>query len=285
MTRTILPTPRKAAQYALTLATLAIGTVAAYWAYLVVKQEHILFMTHRLPESVMPENFRSYSQAVPGGQVRGLIYSPLDPEAMTDMVVYVPGRGEDARTTGRAVALWLLPGFGFASLNYRGVANSEGLPTEVAAVNDFCQLADHLRQVYPFVRLHLVGRSLGTGVAVQLAARQEFASVQLVTPYDSLIEVARKRFPFVPLDWLLRHQFNSMEHCKTVAAKTQVLLAETDDVVEHAHSQRLIDAWPTPIRAETIANTDHHSIVASERTWMAVGVFALAVSEPAQKLA
>ena len=59
----------------------------------------------------------------------------------------------------------------------------------------------------------MVGLSLGSGVAIQLVAQQQtFASLQLITPYDSMLEVARKRFPLVPLSLLLRHQFNSLAH-------------------------------------------------------------------------
>jgi alpha/beta superfamily hydrolase len=258
--------------------------LTAYWTLLATRQERFVFDMHKAPPQDVDEGVSTYSHIVQGGMVRGLIAHPSGDEALTHILVYVPGRGEDVRVTAR-LASQLPKGRGFASLNYRGVADSDGRPSERSAVADFCQLCRHLRRAYPGVRLHLVGRSLGTGVAVQLAAKWDFASLQLITPYDRLIEVARRRFPLVPLDLLLRHQFASLEHCKTVAAKAQVLLAETDDVVEHARSHRLVRAWPQPIRVRHVAGTDHHSIVEVAETWCSLANFAWALAKPVRKAA
>jgi hypothetical protein len=122
-------------------------------------------------------------------------------------------------------------------------------------------------------------------VAIQLVAQQDFSSLQLVTPYDSMLEVAKRRFPLVPLSLLLRHQFNSLAHCKEVAAKTQVLLAERDDVVLPERSQKLIAAWPTPISAQTITGSDHHNIMGLESTWLHLVDFALTAVLPEPKAA
>ncbi|MES1265466.1 MAG: alpha/beta fold hydrolase, partial [Variovorax sp.] len=197
---------------------------------------------------------------------------------------YFAGRGEDVRATAQALH-WLPEGFGFAAVNYRGVADSEGHPSEIASVTDACQFANHLRRALPHARLHVVGRSLGTGVAIQLVARQHFSSLQLVTPYDSMLEVAKRRYPLVPLSLLLRHQFNSLAHSREVAAKTQVLLAESDEVVLHERSQKLIDAWPTPVSVQTIAGSNHHDIMSFETTWLHLVDFALTAVLPAPEAA
>ncbi len=211
--------------------------------------------------------------------VRGYVYHPQGADALQDLFIYFAGRGEDVRATAKALH-WLPDGFGFAAVNYRGVADSEGHPSEVASVQDASQFANHLRRAFPHARLHVVGRSLGTGVAVQLVARQDFSSLQLVTPYDSMLEVAKRRFPLVPLSLLLRHQFNSLAHCREVAAKTQVLLAERDDVVLPERSEKLIAAWPTPICVQTVPVSDHHNIMGLEATWLHLVDFALTAVLP-----
>ena len=216
--------------------------------------------------------------------VRGYVYHPQGEDALRDLFIYFAGRGEDVRATAQMLH-WLPEGFGFAALNYRGVADSQGRPSEIASVEDAAQFANHLRRAFPHARLHVVGRSLGTGVAIQLVARQEFASLQLVTPYDSMLQVAKRRFPLVPLSLLLRHQFNSLEHSREVAAKTQVLLAERDDVVLPERSARLIEAWPTPISVQTVPGSDHHSIMGLEATWLYLIDFALTSILPEPKVA
>ncbi|BEP66355.1 MULTISPECIES: alpha/beta hydrolase [unclassified Variovorax] len=277
-------TQAKIARIALSASAAAIGSLAAYWTLLATRQGHILFNARKLPVVHLSDDFSTYSHPVPGGMVRGYVYHPQGEDALQDLFIYFAGRGEDVRATAQMLH-WLPEGFGFAALNYRGVADSQGAPSEIASVADAAQFASHLRRAFPQARLHVVGRSLGTGVAIQLVARQEFASLQLITPYDSLLEVAKKRFPLVPLSLLLRHRFNSIEHSKEVAAKTQVLLAAKDDVVPHERSEKLIAAWPTPVSVQTVSNSDHHNITGLEETWLMLVDFALTAVLPEPKVA
>ena len=277
-------TQAKIARIALSASAAAIGSLAAYWTLLATRQGHILFNARKLPVVHLSDDFSTYSHPVPGGMVRGYVYHPQGEDALQDLFIYFAGRGEDVRATAQMLH-WLPEGFGFAALNYRGVADSQGAPSEIASVADAAQFASHLRRAFPQARLHVVGRSLGTGVAIQLVARQEFASLQLITPYDSLLEVAKKPFPLVPLSLLLRHRFNSIEHSKEVAAKTQVLLAAKDDVVPHERSEKLIAAWPTPVSVQTVSNSDHHNITGLEETWLMLVDFALTAVLPETKAA
>lgn len=274
----------KVFRIALSASAAAIGSLAAYWTLLATRQGDILFNARKLPVVHLSEDFSTYSHTVPGGMVRGYVYHPQGEDALQDLFIYFAGRGEDVRATAQMLH-WLPEGFGFAALNYRGVADSQGRPSEIASVEDASQFANHLRRAFPQARLHVVGRSLGTGVAIQLVAHQPFESLQLVTPYDSMLEVAKKRFPLVPLSLLLRHQFNSLEHSREVAAKTQVLLAEHDDVVLPERSAKLINAWPTPIQVQTVPGSDHHSIMGLEATWLYLIDFALTAILPEPKVA
>jgi len=269
----------KAFRIALSASAAAIGGMAAYWTLLATRQGHILFNARKLPVVHLSDDFSTYSHTVPGGMVRGYVYHPQGEDALQDLFIYFAGRGEDVRATAQALH-WLPEGFGFAAVNYRCVSYSDAHPAEIASVADAIQFANHLRKAFPQARLHVVGRSLGTGVAIQLVAQQDFSSLQLVTPYDSMLEVAKKRFPLVPLALLLRHRFDSLTHCKEVAAKTQVLLAERDDVVLPERSQKLIAAWPTPISVQTVPASDHHSIMGLEATWLHLVDFALTAILP-----
>ncbi|MEN7529627.1 alpha/beta fold hydrolase [Cupriavidus sp. DL-D2] len=257
--------------------TLAATVVTAsgfvcYWTFLAVNQERLLFDARRRPPRDLPEGIEAYSHPVPGGLFRGYTYRASE-EGVRDLLFYLPGRGEDVLETLQFMK-WLPPGMGFATFDYRGLGHSDGMPSEAAAVADASQFLLHIRRAFPGVRVHVVGRSLGTGVAIQLADLQDFESLQLITPYDSLLEIVRKRFPLVPLRQLMRHHFDSIAHCKKVVQSTKVLLAETDDVVPHECSERLMAAWPGPVAVQTIAGTDHHTIVERPETWLALCEFA-----------
>ncbi|UIF91202.1 alpha/beta hydrolase [Cupriavidus sp. UYPR2.512] len=245
---------------------------ACYWTYLTLNQERLLFDARRRPPRDLPDGIIGYSHLIPGGVVRGYIYhTPGD--NVRDLLFYLPGRGEDVLET-LLYARWLPAGMAFATYDYRGLGHSDGLPSEGAAVADASQFLLHARRVFPDTRVHVVGRSLGTGVAIQLADLQDFESLQLITPYDSLLELVRKRFPLVPLRQLMRHHFDSISHCKKVVQSTKVLLAETDEVVPHECSERLMAAWPGPVALQTVPATNHFTIIEREETWLALGEFA-----------
>jgi uncharacterized protein len=248
------------------------GGFACYWTYLAVNQERLLFDARRRPPRDLPDGINAYSHAVPGGLFRGYTFH-ADHEGVRDLLFYLPGRGEDVLETLQFMH-WLPAGMGFATFDYRGLGHSDGMPSEAAAVADASQFLLHIRRAFPGVRVHVVGRSLGTGVAIQLADLQDFESLQLITPYDSLLEIVRKRFPLVPLRQLMRHHFDSISHCKKVVQSTKVLLAERDDVVPHECSERLMAAWPGPVSVQTIAGTDHYTIVERAETWLALCEFA-----------
>ncbi|WP_423199946.1 MULTISPECIES: alpha/beta hydrolase [unclassified Cupriavidus] len=257
-----------------------------YWTYLAVNQERLLFDARRRPPRDLPEGILAYSHTVPGGMLRGYVYHAGDDGddggsgggVVQDLLFYLPGRGEDVLDTLQYVK-WLPPGMGFATFDYRGLGHSDGMPSEAAAVADASQFLLHIRRAFPGVRVHVVGRSLGTGVAIQLADLQDFESLQLITPYDSLLEIVRKRFPLVPLRQLMRHHFDSISHCKKVVQSTKVLLAETDAVVPHECSERLIAAWPGPVALQTIDGTDHFTIIERQETWLALCAFAQQVPQ------
>jgi pimeloyl-ACP methyl ester carboxylesterase len=257
---------------ALAAALMTASGFACYWTYLALNQERLLFDARRRPPGDLPDGIIGYSHRIPGGVVRGYIYqAPGD--TVRDLLFYLPGRGEDVLDTLQ-YARWLPSGMAFATYDYRGLGHSDGRPSEGAAVADASQFLLHVRRLFPGTRVHVVGRSLGTGVAIQLADLQDFESLQLITPYDSMLELVRKRFPLVPLRQLMRHHFDSISHCKKVVQSTKVLLAATDEVVPHACSERLMAAWPGPVALQTVPGTDHFTIIEREETWLSLCEFA-----------
>ncbi|MCP3019847.1 alpha/beta hydrolase [Cupriavidus basilensis] len=276
---------------ALAAVLLTAGGFTCYWTYLTLNQGRLLFDARRRPPRDLPDGISAYSHEVPGGFLRGYVYGAQgEQDAATgetvrnaqtarDLLFYLPGRGEDVLDTMQYLA-WLPPGVGFATMDYRGLGHSDGQPSEAAAVADASQFLLHLRRRFPGTRVHVVGRSLGTGVAIQLADLQDFESLQLITPYDSLLEIVRKRFPLVPLRQLMRHHFDSISHCKKVVQSTKVLLAEVDEVVPHECSERLIAAWPGHVAQQMMPGTNHFTIIEQPETWRALAEFAQQVGRP-----
>lgn len=109
-------------------------------------------------------------------------------------------------------------------------------------------------------RVAVVGRSLGSGVAVQVAKERPAHSVVLITPYDSILALAQRRFRGVPVSYLLRHRFESIKYASLLSAPTYVLRAASDDVVPHMHTDVLVSKLLRVHLDETIPDSDHMNI-------------------------
>ncbi|MFZ3285394.1 MAG: alpha/beta fold hydrolase [Telluria sp.] len=177
-------------------------------------------------------------------------------------VVYFGGRSEEvswvARDAGR-----LFPGMAVLAVNYRGYGDSQGDPGEQHMVDDGRMLYDWLAErahVDP-KRVAVVGRSLGSGVAVQVASERAAHSVVLITPYDSILAIAKRRFRnTVPIEYVLRHRFESVKYAAALTAPTYVLRAASDDVVPHSHTDLLVAKLGRLHLDEIVPGSDHLNI-------------------------
>ena len=106
----------------------------------------------------------------------------------------------------------------------------------------------------------MVGRSLGSGVAVQVARDRPVHSVVLITPYDSILAIAKRRFRAVPVEYVLRHRFESVKYAPQLKAPTFVLRAANDDVVPHSHTDMLVAQLAGLEGDETVPDSDHMNI-------------------------
>ena len=176
-------------------------------------------------------------------------------------VIYFGGRSEEvswvARDAGR-----MFPGMMVLVVNYRGYGKSHGIPGEQHMVDDGRMLFDWLAKrghVDP-TKVAVVGRSLGSGVAVQVALERAVHALVLITPYDSILALARKRFRAVPVGFVLRHKFESVKYAALLKAPTYVLRAAIDDIVPHAHTDRLVAKLARLDLDETVPDSDHNNI-------------------------
>lgn len=169
------------------------------------------------------------------------------------------GNAEDADWRLRHFGGWLHD-VDIATFFYRGYGPSGGMPSEEALVADATLIHDRLVARLEPARVVAGGFSLGSGVAAQLARRRPLDGVILVTAFDSILSVAAKRYPFVPVPWLLRHPFRSDEALGGLGMPVAVIAAEQDDIVPPRHTRRLIDELAQPVLVAWIKNADHVSI-------------------------
>jgi fermentation-respiration switch protein FrsA (DUF1100 family) len=155
------------------------------------------------------------------------------------VVIYFPGNGDVlARTVGRLRAI-TSSGIGLVALSYRGYAGSSGQPSEQGLLLDAAAAYAFTSARYSADRIVLWGFSLGSGVAVAVAADHPVGKLILEAPYTSIADVAALHFWIVPVRWLLRDRFHSDERIARVTAPLLIMHGERDRTIPIAFGERL----------------------------------------------
>jgi pimeloyl-ACP methyl ester carboxylesterase len=194
------------------------------------------------------------SLAVPGAVLK-ISERPL---AGARALIYLGGNAEDVSASLPTLAR-AFPGHALYLMHYRGYAGSTGEPSEQALVDDAVLLFDRVAAAHPEVAV--VGRSLGSGVALQLASRRPVNRLVLVTPFDSIADLAAQQFPVFPVRWLLRDKFESWRYAQQIRTPTLVLAAGRDEVIPAWSTQRLIARFAQGVATtRVIPDAGHNTI-------------------------
>jgi fermentation-respiration switch protein FrsA (DUF1100 family) len=122
-------------------------------------------------------------------------------------------------------------GTGIVALSYRGYAGSSGQPSERGLLRDAAAAYAFTAARYSADRIVVWGFSLGTGVAVALAAEHPVGKLILEAPYTSIADVAAAAFRFLPVRWLIRDPFRSDQRIARVTAPLLIMHGERDPTV------------------------------------------------------
>jgi hypothetical protein len=166
-------------------------------------------------------------------------------------------------------------GWTVAGVNYRGYGTSEGRPGERELLDDGLAAFDALagRPDVDARRIVVVGRSLGTGVAVHVAAARPVAGAILISPFDSLVAVGRMHYPWLPVDWLLRHRFDSAALAPSVGVPMLTIVGAADGIIPPVRSRALFDAWAGPGTWVAIPGADHNDLGSTPDFWAPIATF------------
>ena len=236
-------------------------------------------------------------------QQRTLIYLPQFTFVPADQTSFELQRGDGIvlrgwhlPADGRAVVIyfggnaeavqWLLPHAGqlfpdhdLYLLPYRGYGASDGQPSQQLLFDDAVALYDHIRSRHPQAPIHVVGRSLGSGVGAWLAGQRRVDRLVLVSAFDSLMAVARHHYPWLPVRWLLRERYESAHHLAGHDGPVLASHARADAIIPAARSQALVDTLPRPSRVRVLPGSDHNFDLLEPELAQAIAGFLTAPEE------
>ena len=196
----------------------------------------------------------------------------VPPRGDKPVVLYFHGNGGAlawrAERFGRVVA----DGTGLLALSYRGYGGSTGRPSEAGLLRDAEATYAFATQRYPAERLVPYGESLGSGVAVALAAAHKVGKLILEAPFTSAVDVGAAAYPFLPVRLLMHDTFRSDERIGKVAAPVMVLHGERDTVVPIRYGERLYALISAPKKFVRFPE-GHHSDLDSHGAQAAVRDF------------
>ena len=177
------------------------------------------------------------------------------------VIVYFHGNAGQIGDRADKVRVYLDAGYGVLLMSYRYNAGAGGTPSEAGLFLDgeaaikFASLAG-----YSADRLVMYGESLGTGIAVEMAARHRVAALVLEAPYTDMGALAQHHYWYAPSKWLLKDRFASIERIARNQSPVFIFHGGRDRLIPIRFGRALFDAAPAPKEFHGIDDAAHNDL-------------------------
>ena len=199
----------------------------------------------------------------------------LPPRSGKPLILYFDGNGGVlSRQTDRWRAI-ASAGAGFLAVGYRGYSGSSGHPTEAGLHEDARAAYAWVAARYPVSAIVIQGHSLGTGVAVRLAAERPTRALILESPFTSTVDVAERWMPILPVRLFIWDRFMSRDWISHVHYPVMVIHGDKDGVIDFSFGQRLFDLANLPKTFVRMPGGGHDDLVGRglyDHIWVFLGV-------------
>jgi pimeloyl-ACP methyl ester carboxylesterase len=191
------------------------------------------------------------------------------PRAGANALIYFGGNAEDVSQNLLPFSQ-AYPDQALYFMHYRGFGGSTGSPSEDTIERDALALFDQVQAEHAHVVI--VGRSLGSGVAIRLASERPAARLILITPFNSLLQLAENALPYFPVKWLLRDTFESWRYAPLIKVPTLLIVAKDDEIVPRVSSDQLYAQFKAGVAVmQVIADKGHNDVSDSPRYLPLIG--------------
>jgi pimeloyl-ACP methyl ester carboxylesterase len=228
-------------------AVIGFGFYAVLATVLYVAQRSLMYFpdtAHVVPaEAGLPEAEEVPLTAADGVHVTAWHVPPRDAKPV---IVYFHGNGGALRFRVARFHRLMADGVGLVALEYRGYGGSAGSPSEQGLIADAQAAYRFAAGRYPPQQLVLWGESLGSGVAIALAAERPVGRVILEAPFTSAVALGARHYWYLPVSLLMKDQFRSDLRIGKVTAPVMIMHGVHDRVVPYAMGEALFDLANKP---------------------------------------
>lgn len=219
-----------------------IGLFVLVTVMLYFLQEKIIFLPTKLAQDFeysFSHPFQEFNmETADGAKLNALRFKSKEPKGV---VLYFHGNAGDLSRWGEIASFFVDKDYHVIVMDYRTYGKSTGKLSEKSLYADAQLFYDYAKQHYNEDAIIVYGRSLGTGLATYIASKNNPNKLILETPYYSLIDVAKTRFPFLPIETLMKYKIPSNEFVKKVNCPIVIFHGTDDSVIDYDSGKRLYD--------------------------------------------
>lgn len=190
-----------------------------------------------------------------GVALRGWVVNPGQSKA----IVYFGGNGESIQHNREEFARWF-PDSSVYLVAYRGYGASDGRPDESALFADALAVFDRVQSRHPGQAVAAIGRSLGSGVAAYVASQRPVERLALITPFDSLADVAQAHYRWLPVRWLIKDRYDSVANLAHYEGPLLIVRAGRDEVIPTGNTARLAASLRKPPQETRLPEAGHNDL-------------------------
>lgn len=244
---------------------LLIGIFVGYATVMVlmfVFQRHIIYQPNRqdafMAGTYAPLSVLTTTSSAPLPQQH--LWHPIGRAGK--MVVLFHGNAGNVADRLFKAKVFIDAGYGVTLVEYRGFGGNSGKPSERGLYNDANAVIETLKhQGVAIENMVLMGESLGTGVAVEMATRYpNIAGLMLETPYTSLPDAGAAHYPWLPIHWLMRDKYESLKKIGQITVPKFIIHGDADETIPFVQAQRLAKAAPQPVQFVVVPKGQHSDL-------------------------
>ncbi len=167
-------------------------------------------------------------------------------------------------------------GYNTLLFDYRGYGQSSGVPSESGTYLDAQAGWRYLTEIQNISpeRIILFGESLGGAVAAWLAAREKPGLLVLASTFTSVPNLAAQIYPFLPVRWITRFHYNTLESLQSVTCPVFIAHSPEDEIIPFEHGQQLFQAASAPKRFLSLEGGHNIGFIFMQPAWIkSLGAF------------